>query len=70
MKVCSTLRCWIGFFYSTFFLVLLLYDLASRGRLHPATLWGGAMVVGFNTLLYYVLSGTPAWLALADALRG
>jgi tripartite-type tricarboxylate transporter receptor subunit TctC len=36
----------------SFFLVLVLYDLASRGRLHPATLWGGAMVVGFNTLLY------------------
>ena len=60
------------FFLATdaFVLVLVLYDLASRGRLHPATLWGGAMVVGFNTLLYYVLSGTPAWLALADALRG
>jgi hypothetical protein len=28
-----------------------------------------ALVVGFKPLLYYVLSGTPAWLALADALR-
>jgi hypothetical protein len=52
-----------------FVLVLILYDLASRGRVHPATLWGGALVVGFKPLLYYVLSGTPAWLALADALR-
>ena len=52
-----------------FVLVLVLYDLASRGRVHPATLWGGALVVGFKPLLYYVLSGTPAWLALADALR-
>jgi uncharacterized membrane protein YozB (DUF420 family) len=52
-----------------FVLVLVLYDLASRGRVHPATLWGGAMVVGFKPLLYYVLSGTPAWLAFADALR-
>jgi hypothetical protein len=62
----------VVFFLATdvFVLVLVLYDLASRGRLHPATLWGGVMVVGFNTLLYYVLSGTPAWLALADALRG
>ena len=25
------------------------------------------MVVVFKPLLYYVLSGTPAWLALADA---
>jgi uncharacterized membrane protein YozB (DUF420 family) len=52
-----------------FVLVLILYDLGSRGRVHPTTLWGGAMVVGLKPLLYYVLSGTPAWLALADALR-
>jgi FtsH-binding integral membrane protein len=52
-----------------FVLALVLYDLASRGRVHPATLWGGALVVGFKPLLYYALSGTSAWLALADALR-
>jgi hypothetical protein len=52
-----------------FVLVLVLYDLASRGRVHPATLWGGLLVVGFKPLVYYVLSGTAAWLALADALR-
>jgi hypothetical protein len=51
-----------------FVLVLVLYDLASRGRVHPATLWGGALVGGFNPLLYCVLSGTPVWLSLADAL--
>ena len=58
-------------FYGTdaFVLVLVLYDLATRGRVHPATLWGGALVVGFKPLLFYVLSGTPPWLALADALR-
>ena len=58
-------------FYGTdaFVLVLVLYDLASRGRVHQATLWGGALVVGFKPLLFYLLSGTPAWLALADALR-
>jgi FtsH-binding integral membrane protein len=58
-------------FYGTdvFVLVLVLYDLASRGRVQPATLWGGTLVVGFKPLLYYVLSGTPPWLALADALR-
>jgi len=28
------------------------------------------MVVGFKPLLYYALAGTPAWLAVADALRG
>ena len=51
-----------------FVLALVLYDLASRGRIHPATLWGGALVVGFKPLLFYVLSGTPTWLALADVL--
>ena len=51
-----------------FVLALVLYDLASRGRIHPATLWGGALVVGFKPLLFYVLSSTPAWLALADVL--
>jgi hypothetical protein len=52
-----------------FVLVLVLYDLASRGRIHPATLWGGALVVGFKRLLFYVLSSTPAWFAPVDALR-
>jgi hypothetical protein len=58
-------------FYGTdvFVLALVLYDFASRGRLHPATLWGGAMVVAFKPLLFYVVSGTSAWHALADALR-
>jgi hypothetical protein len=50
-------------------LVLVLYDLVTRGRVHPATLWGGAMVVGFKPLLFYVLSATLPWLALSDALR-
>jgi hypothetical protein len=61
-----------GLFLGTdaFVLALVVYDLLSRGRLHPATLWGGAMVVGLKPLLYYVVSGTPAWLAFADALRG
>ena len=52
-----------------FVLVLVLYDLGSRGRVYTATLWGGALVVGLKPLLYYAFSGTPAWLALADALR-
>ena len=62
----------VGVFLGTdaFVLALVVYDLVSRGRLHPATLWGGAMVVGFKPLLYYVVSGTSAWLAFADALRG
>src|SRR6516165_8033948 len=58
-------------FYGTdvFVLALVLYDFASRGRVHPATLWGGAAVVAFKPLLFYAISGTSAWHALADALR-
>jgi len=58
-------------FYGTDVLVLALviYDLVSRGRVHPATLWGGAMVVGVKPLLFYAVAVTPPWLALADVLR-
>jgi hypothetical protein len=58
-------------FYGTdvFVLSLVIYDLVSRGRVHPATLWGGAMVVGFKPLLFYAVAVTPPWLAIADALR-
>jgi FtsH-binding integral membrane protein len=61
-----------GLFLGTdaFVLAVVIYDLASRGRVHPATLWGGALVAGFKPLLYYVVAGTPAWLALTDTLRG
>src|SRR6516162_1655106 len=58
-------------FYGTDVLVLALviYDLVSRGRVHTATLWGGAMVVGVKPLLFYAVAVTPPWLALADVLR-
>jgi uncharacterized membrane protein YozB (DUF420 family) len=58
-------------FYGTdaFVVVLATYDLVSRGRLHPATLWGGAMVAGFKPLLFYAVAVTSPWLALADAMR-
>jgi FtsH-binding integral membrane protein len=58
-------------FYGTdvFVVVLVIYDLLSRGRVHPATLWGGAMVAGFKPLLFYAVANTSPWLALADALR-
>jgi hypothetical protein len=44
-------------FYGTdaFVLALVLFDLATRGRLHPATLWGGTMVVVFKPLLFYAI---------------
>ena len=49
-------------------LLMVVYDFYSQGRLHPATLWGGMMIVVFRPLLI-VIAHTPVWLALADALR-
>jgi len=45
------------------------YDLATRRRVHPAYLWGGAYLVLMQPLRL-VLSGTAAWLAFADLLIG
>ena len=58
-------------FYGTDVLVLALvtYDLVSLGRVHPATLWGGAMVAGLKPLLFYGATATTPWLALTDVLR-
>lgn len=60
----------LGLFLGTdlFVLALVVYDFASRGRLHAATLWGGALVVVFKPLLLAV-AFTPAWLTVTDALR-
>jgi hypothetical protein len=43
------------------------YDTASRGRVHPAYVWGGAVFV-ISVPLRLALSGTGAWLAVADWL--
>ena len=47
-----------------FIVALVAWDLASRGRLHPVTLWGGLAIV-VSQPLRLVLSGTGAWLAFA-----
>lgn len=59
-----------GLFLGTdiFVLAVMVYDFASRGRVHPATLWGAGAIVVFKPLLF-ALAGTPAWLAFADGLR-
>jgi hypothetical protein len=41
-----------------------LWDLASRGRLHPATLWAGLLVLAAAPLRM-ALADSPAWLAIA-----
>ena len=48
---------------------LVLWDLATRRRLHPATLWGGLALVASQPLRL-MLSGTAAWLAIARWLTG
>jgi hypothetical protein len=50
-----------------FIVALAAWDLKSRGRLHPATKWGGGLLV-LSQPLRLVLSGTPAWLAVAGWL--
>ncbi len=47
-----------------FIVALVVWDLASRGRVHPVTLWGGLAIV-VSQPLRLVLSGTGAWLAFA-----
>jgi hypothetical protein len=55
----------LGFFVpSLFVLVLMAWDLASRGRLHPATLWAGLLVLAAAPLRM-ALADSPAWLAIA-----
>ena len=44
-----------------------IYDAASRGRVHPAYVWGGAVFV-LSVPLRLALSATAAWLAIADWL--
>jgi Co/Zn/Cd efflux system component len=60
----------LGLFLGTdvFVLAVVLYDFMSLGRVHPATLWGGAMVAVFKPLLF-AAAFTPPWLAFADTLR-
>jgi hypothetical protein len=52
-----------------FLLPLAAWDLRSRGRLHPVTLWGGLALVASQPLRL-AISGTAAWTAFAGALMG
>ena len=50
-----------------FIVAMLVYDLATRRRVHPATIWGGLLIVASQPLRL-MISGTPAWLAFAGWL--
>ncbi len=47
-----------------FLVPLLVWDIVSRGRPHPVTLWGGAALI-LNQLLRMELAETGAWIAFA-----
>jgi hypothetical protein len=62
----------LGFFGLTFIPVLaagMIYDRVTRGRVHPAYLWGGALLI-LSVPLRLMISTTPAWHWLAEALAG
>lgn len=50
-----------------FVLVLLLYDLLTRGRPHRATVWGGLLLIVSHPLRF-VVGNTQAWLSFATWL--
>ena len=52
-----------------FLVAAMAYDLATRGRVHPAYLWGGALLVASQPLRLWLMY-TPAWLGVAGLLTG
>lgn len=59
----------LAFFPATdlFVLAIAIRDWKTRGRVHPATSWGGLLLV-LSQPLRLVIGGTPAWLAFASWL--
>lgn len=51
-----------------FIVLCLIFDLVTRRRIHPATIWGGLFILASQPLRL-IISGTPAWLAVAGWLR-
>ncbi len=49
-----------------FLLAIVIWDFASRGRLHPATLWGSVLLVVSQPIRLWI-SSTEGWLAFAAA---
>ena len=52
-----------------FIVALAVWDIRTRGRLHPATLWGGLSTI-ISQPLRLIVSGTPAWLEFARFATG
>ncbi len=60
-----------AFFGATdlFIVAAVVHDLVSQRRLHPATIWGGVLIV-VSQPLRLVIARTDPWLAVARALAG
>ncbi len=52
-----------------FLLPLIVWDVATRRRLHPVTLWGGVLLIVSQPLRLWI-SGTETWLHFANWLIG
>jgi hypothetical protein len=50
-----------------FILAVVLYDAMTLKRVHPATLWAGAIIIASQPICL-IVSGTSAWAAFAHAL--
>lgn len=50
-----------------FIVALLVYDLATRRQVHPATIWGGLLILASQPVRL-MIAGTAAWLAFAGWL--
>jgi hypothetical protein len=50
-----------------FIVAMLVNDLVTRKKIHPATIWGGLLIV-VSQPLRLMISGTPGWLAFASWL--
>jgi hypothetical protein len=53
-----------AFCVDLFLVPMVVWDLVSRGRVHPVTLWGALALIA-TQLLRFPLAGTHAWLAFA-----
>lgn len=59
-----------GIFFTDILLAaLVIYDVRTRGKLHPATAWGGGFFVATQALRI-LLNMTPAWQAFAKGMTG
>lgn len=58
-----------GLAFIPFLAAAVIYDGVTRGRIHPVYLWAGGLLVA-SVPLRLMISATPAWHRLAEALIG